>query len=222
MLGEMDMSISETPVTAGLEKTNIKSWEIHKKLYNWVLKWADTKFGLVALILLAIVEPICVPIPADVMVLGMCLGNPKKGIKYGLICSAFSVLGGTIALLLGLAIGDSVIEFFGNIQIMGIGEKTHKALELYAEYDFWAIAISALTPVPYMIFSWLAGFAGVSWIKFVLISIVFRTLRFGTEGVLFYFLGEKAKDAIEKHFNTATIIVMVLLGAVVFALKRLG
>lgn len=209
-------------VATGLEKRDIKSWELHKRLYNWVLGWADTKYGIFALILLALTEPICVPIPADVLVLGMSLGKPKNGIKYGLICSFFSVLGGTIALLLGLAIGESVLNFFHGIEFYHLGDKADKALKLYDEYDFWAISISALTPVPYMLFSWLAGLAKVSWVKFVLISIVFRSLRFGSEGVLFYFLGEKARDVIEKHFNTATIVVMVLLGLIVYALKAMG
>ncbi|MCK5472410.1 MAG: hypothetical protein KAI59_00135, partial [Planctomycetes bacterium] len=80
-------------------------WHWHKHLYNWVVSWADTRFGVLALIILAITEPICVPIPADVLVIGLCLGKPKRSLKYGLICSLFSVLGGTIAFSLGLLIG---------------------------------------------------------------------------------------------------------------------
>ncbi len=204
---------------SSLTKTNVKSWEIHKRLYNWVLSWAQTKYGLAALIILAIVEPVCVPVPADVMVIGMSLGNPKKAIRYGLICSFFSVMGGTIALLLGMAIGgENVIRFFEQINF---GEKAAKALELYKRYDFWAIAISALTPVPYMLFSWLGGMADVSIWKFIGVSMIFRTMRFGSEGVLFYFFGVRARHIIEKHFNTATVIVMLLLAAAVFAIKVL-
>jgi membrane protein YqaA with SNARE-associated domain len=207
-----------------LAKENVKSWEIHKRLYNWVLSWAQTRYGMAALIILAITEPICIPVPADVMVMGMSLGNPRKAIRYGLICSFFSVMGGTIALLLGMAIGgDNVISFFDSISAgpLKLGEKADTALRLYNEYDFWAIAISALTPVPYMIFSWLGGMAGVSVVKFIAISAVFRTLRFGTEGVLFYLFGVKARTIIEKHFNIATIIVMALLAAAVLTIKLL-
>ena len=207
-----------------LAKENVKKWELHKRLYNWVLSWAQTKYGIVALILLAILEPICVPVPADVMVMGMSIGNPKKAIRYGLICSLFSVMGGTIALLLGMVIGgDNVIAFFERISSgpLNLGEKADTALQYYNKYDFWAIAVSALTPVPYMIFSWLGGMAGVSVVKFISISIVFRTLRFGTEGVLFYIFGAKARTMIEKHFNTVTIIAMVLLIAAVVIIKIL-
>ncbi len=194
-------------------------WHWHRRLYNWVVHWADTRFGVPALIVLAVTEPICVPIPADVLVIGLCLGKPKRSLRYGLTCAFFSVLGGTIAFSLGLAIGpDRVVDLFNTI---GIGTKAQSALDLYAKYDFWAIAISALTPVPYMIFSWVGGMAEVSLAKFVTVSIVFRTMRFGGEALLFYFLGERARWLIEKYFNLATIVVIILLAVVVYLIKML-
>lgn len=195
-------------------------WQWHRRLYNWVVHWADTRYGMAALIVLALTEPICVPIPADVLVVGLCLGKPKRSLKYGLTCAFFSVMGGTIAFSLGLAIGpERVVDLFSSI---GIGAKSQLALDLYTKYDFWAIAISALTPVPYMIFSWVGGMAEVSLLKFVTISIVFRTMRFGGEALLFYFLGEKARRLIEKYFNIATVVVIILLICVVYVIRLLG
>ena len=195
-------------------------WHWHRRLYNWVVHWADTRYGMIALIALALTEPVCVPIPADVLVIGLCLGKPKRSLRYGLTCAFFSVLGGTIAFSLGLAIGpERVVDLFSSI---GIGAKAQLALDLYTKYDFWAIAISALTPVPYMIFSWVGGMAEVSLLKFVTISIIFRTMRFGGESLLFYFLGEKARRLIEKYFNIATVVVIILLAVVVYLIKLLG
>jgi len=199
---------------------NVTWWHLHRRLYNWVVHWADTRFGPLALVLLAITEPICVPIPADVLVIGLCLGKPKRSIRYGLLCSFFSILGGTIAFSLGLAIGgENVIALFDKVHL---GSKANLALELYQKYDFWAIAISALTPVPYMLFSWLGGMAEVSIKKFIVISVIFRTMRFGGESLLFYFLGARARRLIEKYFNLATIVVIVLLAALAYAMKKLG
>ncbi len=64
--------------------------------------------------------------------------------------------------------------------------------------------------------------ANVSVLKFVGISVVFRTMRFGGEALLFFFLGEKARRLIEKYFNIATIVVIILLICVVYAIKLLG
>ncbi|MHC4534219.1 MAG: YqaA family protein [Planctomycetota bacterium] len=195
-------------------------WHWHRRLYNWVVHWADTRYGMIALIALALTEPVCVPIPADVLVIGLCLGKPKRSLRYGLTCAFFSVLGGTIAFSLGLVIGpERIVDLFGSI---GLGAKAQLALDLYTKYDFWAIAISALTPVPYMIFSWVGGMAEVSLLKFITISIVFRTMRFGGESLLFYCLGEKARRLIEKYFNIATVVVIILLAIVVYLIKLLG
>ncbi|MHC4394313.1 MAG: YqaA family protein [Planctomycetota bacterium] len=202
------------------QKKTITWWHLHRRLYNWVVGWADTRFGVLALIVLAITEPICVPIPADVLVVGLCLGKPKRSLRYGFICSAFSVLGGTIAFSLGLAIGgERVVDLFNTV---GFGEKAQLALDFYTKWDFWAISISALTPVPYMLFSWLGGMAEVSLLKFVTISIVFRTMRFGGEALLFYIFGQKARRLIEKYFNLATIVVIMLLALLAYAMKKLG
>lgn len=207
------------------DKKEIPWWQWHRRLYEWVVHWADTRFGLPALIILALTEPICVPIPADVLVVGLSLGKPKRSLKYGLICSFFSVLGGATAFCLGLAIGgERVISFFEMISFgpLGLAEKARQALELYSQYDFWAIAVSALTPVPYMLFSWVGGMAGVSIWKFVMISVIFRTMRFGGESLLFYFFGRKARDLIEKYFNIATFVVIVLLAVAVYVIRSIG
>ena len=225
----MDMQ-NKTPIVASHD-TNAASakpvawWHWHRRLYDWVIHWADTKFGVPALIILAIVEPVCVPIPADVLVIGLSMGKPRKAIHYGLICSLFSVLGGTIAFLLGLAIGpERVVAFFDQVSIgpLQLGDKAQQALDLYQRYDFWAIAISALTPVPYMLFSWVGGMAQVSLFKFIGVSLIFRTMRFGGEGVLFRLFGQRARQLIEKYFNTATVIAIIVLAVLIFLLRKLG
>ncbi|MHC4105174.1 MAG: hypothetical protein ACYSR9_09550, partial [Planctomycetota bacterium] len=73
-----------------------------------------------------------------------------------------------------------------------------------------------------MIFSWVGGMAEVSLLKFVTISIIFRTMRFGGEALLFYLLGEKARRLIEKYFNIATVVVIILLAIAVYMIKLLG
>jgi len=73
-----------------------------------------------------------------------------------------------------------------------------------------------------MLFSWLGGMAKVSLLKFIAISVVFRTMRFGGEALLFYFLGERARKLIEKYFNIATIIVIILLAVLVYIMRKVG
>ncbi len=189
-------------------------WQIHKRLYNWVLGWADHKYGPLIMVSIALVEPIFLPIPADLLLIAMCLAKPKKSLRYGLLVAAFSVLGGCLAFGLGLAIGgQNVSDFFHALKLgpLDLGPKADMTLKLYNKFSFWAVATSALTPVPYMLFSWLGGFAGISFSLFAVTSIIFRSLRFGSEAVLIYFLGEKAKPLIDKYFNLICCAVIGLL-----------
>ena len=59
-----------------------------------------------------------------------------------------------------------------------------------------------------------------SFYLFAVTSIVFRSLRFGSEAVLIYYLGEKAKPLIDKYFNLICCAVIVLLVAL-FLLTKL-
>lgn len=210
--------MKETPAGKLAAPEPLAWWQWHRRLYNWVVHWADTRYGVPALIILAVTEPIIVPIPVDVLVVGLSLGKPKRAIRYGLTASLFSVLGGALAFLLGMAIGgERVQQFFG---LVGLGDRAAQALQLYADYRFWAISISALTPVPYMLFSWLGGMSEVSIWTFIGISMVFRTMRFTGEAALFYFFGERAKVLIERYFNIATVVVIVLLALLAFAMRQ--
>ncbi len=199
------------------------SWQIHKRLYNWVLSWADHKYGPVVMVVVAFVEPIFLPVPADLLLLAMCLAKPRKALRYGVLVAAFSVAGGCLAFGLGLAVGgQNVIDFFHSIHLgpLDLGSKADMTLEIYRKIPFWAVATSALTPVPYMLFSWLGGLAKISFPLFAFTSLIFRTMRFGSEAVLIYFLGERAKPLIDKYFNLISFGVILLL-AVLFFVTRL-
>jgi membrane protein YqaA with SNARE-associated domain len=171
---------------------------------------------------IALVEPIFLPIPADLLLIAMCLAKPKRALHYGLLVTAFSILGGCLAFRLGLAIGgQNVSDFFHALKLgpLDLGPKADLTLEIYRKIPFWAVATSALTPVPYMLFSWLGGFAGISFCLFAVTSVIFRSLRFGSEAVLIYLLGEKAKPLIDKYFNLVCCAVIALLAALFLLTK---
>jgi len=200
----------------------IGRWQLHHRLYNWVLSWAQHKYGPIVMVSIALVEPIFLPIPADLLLLAMCLGKPRKALRYGALVSAFSILGGGLAFGLGLAVGgDRVLNFFEASPVGAdyLQSRAAQALDIYARFGFWAVAISALTPVPYMLFSWLGGFARISFWMFLLTSLVFRTLRFSSQAVLIYLLGDRAKPWIDKYFNLVCCLVIALL-ALLFVLSR--
>ncbi|MBA3071332.1 MAG: DedA family protein, partial [Nitrospirae bacterium] len=72
-----------------------------KRLYDWVLHWANTPYGIPALFLLAFAESSFFPIPPDVLLIALSLSIPKKAFKYAAVCTIGSVLGGVLGYILG-------------------------------------------------------------------------------------------------------------------------
>ena len=66
---------------------------ILRKLYDWVLHWAKTPYGPIALFVLSFSEASFFPIPPDVLLIALALGSRKQSFKFALICSIASIMG---------------------------------------------------------------------------------------------------------------------------------
>ena len=91
-----------------------------KKLYDWVLHWAETPYGGWALFLLAFAEASFFPIPPDPLLIALALGVRKKAWRYAGIALLGSVLGG----ILGYILGYSLFGPVSSIVAWAVGPKT--------------------------------------------------------------------------------------------------
>ncbi len=89
-------------------------WHLHRRLYNWVIHFADTKHGVTALFILSFAESSFFPVPPDVLLAPLTLGAPKKWFKFAAACSIASVLGGILGYLIGLCLWSATSDFFFN------------------------------------------------------------------------------------------------------------
>jgi len=190
-----------------------------RRLYDWILHWAETPYGTWALFLLAFAESSFFPIPPDVLLIALAIAIPPKALKYALICSAGSVLGGCFGYLIGwqfmAGVGDSIIEFYH------LTEKWVYIENLYRQYDAWAIAIAGFTPIPYKLFTISAGAFKINFAVFVFASAVSRSARFFIVGGLIYLFGPKIQSFIDKYFDILAVAFTVLLVAGFVVLKYL-
>jgi len=180
-----------------------------RKLYDWVLSWAHKKYSSAALFILAFAESSFFPIPPDVLQIALSVSKPKKSFFYALIASVGSVLGGILGYFIGLFLFDTVGSFI--INTLGYQAQFNTVGDLYKSYAFFAILVSALTPIPYKVFTIAAGFWQVGLLPLIAASIVGRGARFFMVATLIYFFGPKMKEFIDKYFNLLTIIFIILL-----------
>lgn len=191
---------------------------ILRRLYQWVLSWADTRYGVPALGLVSFTESSFFPIPPDPLLMALCLGRPRRSIGYATLCTVASVLGGLLGYWIGLAafdlLGRPIVEFYGK-------EELYQGLQTkFAEYGFLTILTVALTPIPYKVFTIAAGSFQLDLTTFVLASILGRGLRFYAVGLLIQWFGEPIRIFIDRYFEWLAVLFTVMLIAGFLIIKR--
>ena len=182
-----------------------------RNLYDWVLSWAETPYGGVALFLLAVAESSFFPIPPDVLLVALCVGKREHALRFAAICSAGSVIGGMIGYGIGWGAWGVVDQLFYDY-IPGFTEaKFNSVGGLYEQYNFWVVFIAAFTPIPYKVITIAAGVFHISFPMFVVASLVGRAARFYLVAGLLYHYGEPIKGFIDKWFNLLVVAFTVLL-----------
>ncbi len=189
-----------------------------KKLYDWVLHWADTPYGVPALCILAFAESSFFPIPPDVLLIALALSVPTRAFRFALFCSLGSVLGGMFGYFIGVQFFDTVGK--GVLEFYGVMDKYDYIAGLYNEYSAWAVGIAGFTPIPYKVFTIAAGACKINFPVFVAASAISRSARFFMVASLLYYFGPPIKSFIDRYFNILSIVfVLLLLGG--FVLMRL-
>ena len=189
-----------------------------RSLYNWVLSLADSKNGEKSLGVISFTEAIFFPIPPDILLIPLCLGNRNKALRFFTVCSILSILGGIAGYFIGTKIWWSGANEFSAIAkwffeyIPGFSESIFYSIKSkYELYDFWIIFTAGFTPIPFKIFTISAGAFNVSFIMFVIASAISRSLRFLIVSALIYKFGQPVKELIDKYFNLLSVIFTVLL-----------
>lgn len=181
-----------------------------RKVYDWTIRWSETRQSLAALFVIAVVESSIFPIPPDVLLIAIVAASPARWWRAAALCSIGSALGGVIGYGIGAAfmaaIGERIIAFY---QV-----QTHwdRVVALYqGEWGVWFLAAAAFTPIPYKVATIAAGATAMPFWPFVFVSLLGRSARFFLVAVLLKVFGPPIRRVIEAHFDTAALVFFVLL-----------
>ncbi len=188
-------------------------WHWHRRLYNWVVHFAQTKHGATALFCLSFAESSFFPVPPDVLLGPLALGAPKKWLRFALACSIASVLGGIMGYCIGMFLWSMIDQWvYNHLAVIGLTEANFiKFQSWYDKYDFWIVFLCGFTPLPYKVCTISAGAAKINFIGFLIASTVSRSARFFIVAGLVGWKGEKIRPFIEKYFNWLSLAFAVLL-----------
>ncbi len=186
-----------------------------RRLYDWTMSLARTRHAERSLAGVSFVESSFFPIPPDVLLIPMVLADRTKWIRYAIIATLASVLGGLLGYFIGAvlfeAIGQPILEFYGYMS---------KFEEFQEAFNKWGLLIvfifGGLTPLPYKVITIASGLTGLSLPVFVLSSLVARGTRFFLVSGLLYWLGEPIRIFIEKYLTLLfTLFIVLLVGGFV-------
>ena len=192
-------------------------FKLLRKLYDWVLHWAKTPYGPIALFILSFSEASFFPIPPDVLLIALALGRRRLSYKFALICSIASVIGAVGGYGIGYYLwwdGDGyneIAHFFFN-HIPGFNEAVF--LDIKTKYDFYGLIITftaGFTPIPFKVFTISAGAFNISFPLFLAASTISRSARFFLVSFLICKYGEKINYFIDRYFNLLSIIFVIIL-----------
>ncbi|MCW5966257.1 MAG: DedA family protein [Bryobacterales bacterium] len=202
------MSTSEIPPTTA-PAARQPWWRIHRRLYDWVLSWADTPHGATALFLLAFAESSVFPIPPDVLLIALVLGSPGRWWKLGALTTLGSTLGGAVGYLIGKFLMDSVGMRI--IDLYHAQAYFEQVRNWYLQYDFWIVFVAAFTPIPYKVFTIASGAFDMNLLGFCAVSFVGRGARFFLVAGLLRVAGPAMKRFIDKYFDLLAVVFVILL-----------
>jgi len=190
-----------------------------KKLYDWVLGLAQKPNGDISLGILSFSEASFFPIPPDVLLIPLCLGNRKKVYFFAFICSCFSIIGAIFGYYIGKLlwwnmpgveysyIANMFFEYVPGITIDGF----NRIQTMYDQWNFWIVFTAGFTPIPFKLITISAGTFNINFLMFVVASIISRSARFFIVASLIKVFGDPIKEFIEKYFNLLAIVFTILL-----------
>ena len=183
-----------------------------KRLYLWVLGWAETPYGTPALFLLAFAESSFFPIPPDVLQIALSVGKPKRSFYYAAVAVLGSVAGGVLGWYIGAAVWEHGLNKFFFDYVPGVTPENFEIVRVrYEEHAFLAIFSAAFTPIPFKVFTIASGVFEVGLATLIAASILGRGGRFMIVATSIFFFGPTVKGYLERYFGMITFALLALL-----------
>lgn len=192
---------------------------IMRRMYNWVISWAEKPSAEKALGGLSFAESSFFPIPPDPLLIAMVTARPHKWVRLALITTISSVIGGIFGYIIGAGLHETVGKWI--VETYHLQQEFTQVGQWYDEYTVLAVIIAGFTPIPYKLFSIAAGVFAVNLPLFILASIIGRGGRFVLVAFLMHHFGKRYKDTIAKYIDILGFAFIILLVLGVVAVKYL-
>jgi membrane protein YqaA with SNARE-associated domain len=190
-----------------------------KRLYDWTLSLAARPSAALWLAVIAFVESSVFLVPADVLFVPMALARPARAIRYALIATVASTLGGVAGYFIGLygyqAVARPILEFYGKLDSF-----EHLRACAGRETTMVMLVTSGLAHLPPIkVVTILAGVIDVGLVFFVVACLLARGARFLALALLIRRYGDPIRLWIEQRLGLIAALAAALVALLYLALR---
>ncbi len=168
-------------------------------LYDRALRWAAHRHAVQYLGVLSFAEASFFPVPPDVMLAPMVLARRERAWFFAMVATLGSAFGGALGYIIGHFFFEAVEPVLHEV---GYWDTYLQVRSWFSEWGVWMIFIAGFTPIPFKVFTIAAGAATMSFIPFLIASIVGRGARFFLVAGLIHRGGEPMQVALRRHIDT--------------------
>jgi membrane protein YqaA with SNARE-associated domain len=190
---------------------------LFRPLYERALRWSRHPKAPVLLGGLSFAEAIVFPVMPEVMLVPMCLAQPRRGFWFAAISLGFSLLGAVVGYLLGHYGYELVKPALDSIGWLArIDAEVARLREIAAQSPwkaFWLLVLAGFTPIPLKIFTWASGIVGIPMLPFLASMLVGRGKRVFLVAAAIRLGGARAERALHRWIEHIGWGALLLLAA---------
>ena len=177
-----------------------------RKIYDKTIDLSGHRHAAWGLAGVSFAESSVFPIPPDVMLIPMVLADRASAWRHALICTLASVAGAALGYAIGVflwdAVGAPIIGFYG-------AEAAFETFTSFYElWGVWIVLAAAISFLPFKVATLASGLTGLSFIPFIIASLIGRAIRFYAVAALVYFFGAQIRFFIDRYFNLLSFLLV--------------
>lgn len=157
--------------------------ELKELLYvisDFLVDW-----GHIGLSIYTVLETLLLIPPIEVILIPLVVANPSEWLLYALNAIVFTFFASIVGYYIGMKLGYPILYKMTSENIVKKGEK------FINDYGILAVALVAITPIPYTIIVFLAGIGRMKFSKYIIAAMFGRIPRFLAVSYVAAYLSEQ-------------------------------
>lgn len=166
-----------------------------------------SRFGLWAVAGVSFIESaLLIPVVTDPFLVAYILANKTAVFRAAIVTTFASLLGGLFA----YAIAFLFYEFIATQYLTGsVGEQFYEIVDEFKQGVFWVTLAGAVTPIPYTLVAFGAGFMKANPLVFIAATLIGRGGRYMLVSYLTYRFGDRALAIARRHLLLVSAILFL-------------